>query len=29
LIICNDNLFDHSARGIMVTITGRGSVMTA
>ena len=29
LIICNDNLFDHSARGILVTITGRGSVMKA
>ena len=29
LIICNDNLFDSSSRGIMVTITGRGSVMKA
>jgi type IV fimbrial biogenesis protein FimT len=29
LIICNDNLFDSSARGILVTITGRGSVMKA
>jgi type IV fimbrial biogenesis protein FimT len=29
LIICNNNLFDSSARGILVTITGRGSVMKA
>ena len=29
LIICNDGLFDYSARGILVTITGRGSVMKA
>ena len=29
LIICNDGLFDFSARGILVTITGRGSVMKA
>jgi type IV fimbrial biogenesis protein FimT len=29
LIICNNDLFDSSARGILVTITGRGSVMKA
>jgi type IV fimbrial biogenesis protein FimT len=29
LIICNDNVFDSNARGILVTITGRGSVMKA
>ena len=29
LIICNDDQFDASARGILVTITGRGSVMKA
>jgi len=29
LIICNDDQFDSSARGILVTITGRGSVMKA
>jgi type IV fimbrial biogenesis protein FimT len=29
LIICNDGRFDFSSRGILVTITGRGSVMKA
>ena len=29
LIICFDGHFDYSARGIMITITGRGSVMKA
>ena len=29
LIICDDNRFDSSARVILVTITGRGSVMKA
>jgi type IV fimbrial biogenesis protein FimT len=29
LIICSDGQFDYSARGILITITGRGSVMKA
>ena len=29
LIICDDGRFDSSSRGILVTITGRGSVMKA
>ncbi len=29
LIMCTDNNFDFSARGVLVTITGRGSVMKA
>ena len=29
LIICDDRGFDSSARGILITITGRGSVMKA
>ena len=29
LIICDDRGFDYSARGILVTITGRGSMMKA
>jgi type IV fimbrial biogenesis protein FimT len=29
LIVCYDGQFDYSARGILVTITGRGSVMKA
>ena len=29
LIICSDGQFDSSARGILITITGRGSVMKA
>jgi len=29
LIMCDDRGFDHNSRGILVTITGRGSVMNA
>ena len=29
LIICDDRGFDINSRGILITITGRGSVMTA
>jgi type IV fimbrial biogenesis protein FimT len=29
LIMCDDRLFDSNARGILITITGRGSVMKA
>jgi len=29
LIMCDDRGFDESAKGILITITGRGSVMKA